>query len=203
MQGILKIVLALVIVLGGVFVGMQIVPKQAIMDVNTIIASGPHAKVAVKQIQEAQEIYQYNLSVIEKKLASYENKAQARAYLIEAARQLQTQLNTSKLLVQQVLLNALNEVLEQQKQEYDFIVKKDGVIYLNKESFLSILAAAPKDITAEAQELYNKTNVIYPTMPKVVEYPNLPADLGADVAFPPKAKEAQEPKKENSKLNKK
>ncbi len=156
--------------------------KQAMIDVNVIIGSGNHAQEATKHVQDAQEIYQHNLTVIEKILSEYKNKEQARAYLIEAARQLQTQLNNSKLLATQALLNALNTVLDEQKKVYDLIVKKDGIIFVSDDENYK---AMPEDITTKAQALYNKTHVTFPPLPKVINDPQLPEDLGEGVPFPP------------------
>ncbi len=167
------------------------VSKLAMLDVNTIIGNGNHAQDAAKHMKDAQEIYQHNLTVIEKKLSEYKNKDQARAYLIEAARQLQTQLNNSKLLATQSLLNALNTVLDEQKKVYDLIVKKDGIIYVNDGQNFK---AMPEDITTKAQALYNKTAVTFPPLPKVITEPNLPADLGEGVPFPPVNTQGQEEK---------
>ncbi len=186
MKNMAKVFLLLIFCIGGLVGCMEKnkeeVSKLAMIDVNIIISGGNHAQDAAKYIKEAQEIYQYNLNVIEKKLSEYKNKEQARAYLIEAARQLQTQLNNSKLLTTQSLLNALNTVLDGQKKEYDLIVKKDGLIYVNEGQNFK---AMPEDITTKAQALYSKTAVTFPPLPKVVETPNLPDDLGEGVPFPP------------------
>ncbi len=42
--------------------------KTAMVDVATILKSGPHAQTAASEIKKAQEIYQYNMNVIETKL---------------------------------------------------------------------------------------------------------------------------------------
>ena len=178
----------LMVLAAGVLSGCMNESKTAMIDVQAILSSGPHAQVAAEQIKQAQAIYQNNLNTIEAKLKEYQNKEQARAYLVEAARQLQTQLNNSQLLVTQSLLNALNTVLDGQKQVYDLIVKKDGIIYVKEESSDSNdkLKALPEDITTKVQVLYDQTDVTYPPLPKLVEEPNLPADLGEGVPFPPK-----------------
>ncbi len=161
--------------------------KNALIDVNAVISNGAHAQQAAQHLAKAQEIYQYNLNVIEKKLGEYENKQQAQAYLVEAARQLQAQLNNSKMLVTQSLLNALNTVLEGQKQIYDLIVKKDGIIHVNEGTggIADKFKAMPEDITTKIRALYGNVAITLPPLPAVVENPNLPADLGADVPFPP------------------
>ncbi len=160
--------------------------KTAMIDIEAVINNGPHAVEAAKQLQEAQKIYQYNLDIIDQKLNTYQNKEQAQAYLIEAARQLQTQLNNSKILVTQSLLNAFNEILEEQKQVYDLIIKKDAILYIKEGDgeVSSKFAAMPEDITVKMQALYSKVIVTYPPLPNAIEEPNLPADLG-DAPFPP------------------
>ncbi len=62
--------------------------------------------------------------------------------------------------------------------------------------------ALPEDITVKTQALYNRASITFPAMPSKIDTPNLPADLGAGVAFPPKeskkedvAKEKPTPKK--------
>ncbi len=161
--------------------------KTAMLDVNTIITSGAHAQQAGQHMAKAQEIYQYNLTVIEKKLSAYENKAQAQAYLVEAARQLQAQLNNSKTLVTQALLNTLNAVVNEQKQVYDLIVQKSGILYVNEGTggVADKFKAMPEDITSKVQALYDRAEVTLPPLPNIVETPNLPDDLGADAPFPP------------------
>ncbi len=182
MQRMFLIVFLLLFSLSGL-TGCTDESKTAMVDVNAIIKSGMHAQAAAKHMKDSQEIYQYNLNIIEKILSQYKNKAQARAYLIEAARQLQTQLNNSKLMTTQALLNALNVVLAEQKKEYDLIIKKDGIIYRKSGDVKGL----PEDITMKVQALYTNTAVTFPQLPRVVQNPNLPADLGEGVAFPPKA----------------
>ncbi len=200
MLNLAKVTLLLILCIGGlvgcVDMNKEEISTSAMLDVNAIIGGGPHAQDAANHIKEAQDIYQHNLSVIERKLSEYKNKEQAQAYLIEAARQLQVQLNNSKLLATQSLLNALNTVIDEQKKNYDLIIKKDGIIFVNEGQNFK---AMPEDITTKAQALYNKTSVTFPPLPSVVNAPNLPEDLGEGVPFPPVAKEEQEQSKEEAK----
>lgn len=138
----------------------------AVLDVNTIIATGPHAKNAQAEIAKAQAIYQYNLDVIEKKLEKYKNEKQAKAYLAEALRQLQVQLNTSKKAVTQVLANALSDVVNIERNDYALIILKNNVIH----------ADSDLDITSKIQEKYNAKTIVYPPLPKKIDNPNLPKD---------------------------
>ncbi len=186
MKFLVKFLLVATLSLGGLISCVEnkndAMASSAMIDVNTIIGNGPHAQAAAKQLQDAQEIYQYNLNIIKNKLSEYKNKEQAHAYLMEAARQLQVQMNNSKLLVTQALLNALNTVVAGQKKDYDLIIKKDGIIYVNEGNDFK---AMPEDITTKSQALYNNTTVTFPALPKIVENPELPADLGEGVPFPP------------------
>ncbi len=200
MKMLAKILLLVILCVGGLMgcveTSKEEVSASAMIDVNAIVSSGPHAQEASNHIKKAQDIYQHNLTVIEKKLSEYKNKEQARAYLIEAARQLQVQLNNSRLLATQALLNALNTVLDEQKKSYDLIIKKDGIIYVNEGQNFK---AMPEDITAKAQVLYDKTSVTFPALPQVVNEPNLPEDLGEGVPFPPVTEAAPQEKKEEAK----
>lgn len=157
--------------------------KVAMVNIESILQSEPHAKEAIIQINKAKEIYQYNLTTIEKKLATYKNKEQGKAYLTEIAKQLQVQLNNSKILVNQALTNTLVKVLNENAKDYDLIINTSGIIYVKpaeegKEGEKGKKSKMPQDITNKIQNLYNKETVNYPNLPTRIENPNLPADMG-------------------------
>ncbi len=106
---------------------------------------------------------------------------------MESVRQLQAQLRNTQLLVTQALLNTLNKALDGQKANFGLIIKKDGIIYVSEGSVTDKFKDMPEDITAKLQAVYDKSFVSYPSLPKRVDTPNLPADLGEGVPFPPKA----------------
>ncbi len=183
----LIILLCLLFLNLGSMLGCSEDSKTAMIDINVIINNGPHAQAAAEHIKKSQDIYQHNLNVIEKILSQYQNKEQAKAYLTEATRQLQKQLDNSKLFTKQALLTVLDTVLATQK--YDLVVKKDCLVYVREGEgdAASKFAALPEDITVKVQALYKNMVVTFPPLPRVVDTPNLPADLGEGVPFPPKA----------------
>ncbi len=166
--------------------------RTAMIDVNAIIGNGPHSQQAAQYVQEAQTIFQYNLQVIENILRGYKNKEQAHAYFMEAARQLQIQLNNSKVLMTQALLNGLNSVIEGQKSAYSLIIRKDALIYVEEGDGddASKFSAMPEDITVKIQAMFAKVTVTTPPLPSKVDTPNLPADLGEGVPFRPQPAQA-------------
>lgn len=152
----------------------NMMPKDvAVIDIDSILKSGKHAQNATLEIKKAHEIYQYNLDVIKEKLASYENKEQAQAYLQSATQQLQTQLNNSQALVRQALLLTIDEAMQNEKANYDIIILKNNILYAKDESTTT-------DITETVQDRYNAILVTYPPLPKKIDEPNLPADTGAN-----------------------
>ena len=157
-------------------------PSVAVVDVNKILTTSPHAKQAQMESDKAQAIYQNNLNAIEKKLAAYKDKKQAEGYLIEAARQLQAQLNTSRAAVSQSMGVTLKKVLDAKTGEYDIIVAK-GNLLANKDAL---------DITAAVQGEYDKAEVTWPNLPQKVDDPQLPADNKGDKPA------AEKDKKENT-----
>ncbi len=180
-------ILCMTLCLAGLF-ACTTESKTAMVDVNAIITNGPHAQSAATYLQEAQQIYQYNLDIIRVKLATYKNIPQANAYFAEASRQLQTQMNNSRVLMTQALAKAFETVLEGQKQAYDLIIKKDGILYIEEGqgAIASKFKAMPEDITTKMQILYNNAAITLPPLPKKIDDPELPADLGEGVPFPPK-----------------
>lgn len=141
-------------------------PSLAVVDVNTILISSPHAKKAEAESVLTQEIYQYNLNVIESKLSTYKNKPQAEAWLLEAARQLQVQLTTSRTAVTKAMVDALHLEINTFGAEYDVVLSKGGV-----------LTSKPAlDITADIKQLYDNTTIAWPPLPQRIDNPDLPAD---------------------------
>ncbi len=140
--------------------------KVAVINVQEIIGSGPNAEKAQAAIQEAQEIFQYNLNAIEKKLESYNNRELANAYLAEAARQLQAQMNTYRQVSLQNIANALNEIIEAEKVNYDIILNNADVLHV-KDQF---------DITQKLITKLNAVSVTMPQLPQRIDDPNLPEE---------------------------
>ena len=138
----------------------------AVVDVNTILSSGPHAQAAEEELNKAQAIYQYNLDVIDKKLETYKNKEQAAAYLNAATQQLQAQLDASRAAVTQALASALNIAIIEIKDDYELILLKNNVLH----------ASESLDISTLIQEKYDKETITYPPLPNKIDEPNLPAD---------------------------
>lgn len=138
----------------------------AVIDVNTILTTGPHAQNATLEITKAQEIYQYNLNVIINKLEKYKNKKRAQQYLQEASSQLQAQHDASQNAVGQALANALNTVIVEEKKNYELIFFKNNVIHANDSL----------DISAAIQKKYDAEIVTYPPLPQKIDAPNLPPD---------------------------
>ena len=138
----------------------------AVIDVNAIMSTGPHAQDAAKEIAKAQEIYQYNLNVIIKRLKTYKNKERAQEYLQAASSQLQAQHNASQSAVGQALADALNTVIAGEKNNYELILFKNNIIHANESL----------DISVAIQKKYDVELVAYPPLPQKVDEPNLPAD---------------------------
>lgn len=141
--------------------------STAVVDVDHVLISSPHAGKAEAEFAKAQEIYQSNLNVIEKKLATYKDKAQAKAWLFEAARQVQGQLDNFHM----ALLQATGETI---RKEIVVLMGTKYDLVLSKNTILANQAAL--DITAEVQQRYNAATVDWPALPKHVDNPNLPAD---------------------------
>ena len=158
--------------------------KFAVVDVNKVLQQSPHAKQAQAEAAKAQEIYQYNLNVIEKQLATYKDKKQAEGYLLEAARQLQEQLNASRAAVSQAMGNALQQEIDAASTEYDMVLPKGNVLHV-KEAL---------EISATVQTAFDKASITWPPLPQRIDKPNLPADNKAD---------KKEEKKEEAKAEKK
>ena len=156
-----------------------------VIDVNSILSTGVHADKAMQEINKAQEIYQYNLNVIEKKLSAYENKEQANEYLTQAINQLQTQMNNSRAAVMQSLTTAFHSVIEDEKKAYDILLFKNNIIH-TKDIF---------DITSKVQEKFNAVVVTYPPLPNRIDEPNLPADKGITKEVEKKSESKQKDKK--------
>lgn len=136
----------------------------AVVNLNDVLTVEPHAQNTKEYIAEAQEIFQYNLNVIEKKLAKYKNKKQAQAYLQEAARQLQAQLDYSRNAAANALLVALQEILDSQK--YAIVLPQSSVLKVDD----------ALNITEQVKNEFQKVNVTLPTLPQKIENPDLPAD---------------------------
>lgn len=139
----------------------------AVVNVSDILSSSPHAKQAEVEAEKAQEIYQFNLNVIEEKLATYKNEAQAKAWLLEAAQQLQAQLTNSRGAIAGAMAEALDKEIAAAGENYDVIFPK-GILLDHKETL---------DISASVQERYDNVTVTWPSLPERIETPNLPADI--------------------------
>ncbi len=140
--------------------------KVAVLNVQEIIGSGPNAEKAQAAVQQAQEIFQYNLTAIEKKLETYKNKELAAAYLAEAARQLQAQMNTYRQASLQNIANALNGIIDAEKANYDIILNNADVLHV-KDMY---------NITKKLSDKLNAINVEMPKLPQRIDNPNLPAE---------------------------
>lgn len=158
--------------------------KLAVVDVNKVLQQSPHAKQAQAEAAKAQEIYQYNLNVIEKVLAGYKDKKQAEGYLMEAARQLQEQLNASRAAVSGAMGTALQQEIANNSADYDMVLPKGNVLHV-KDAL---------DISGTVQTAFDKATVTWPPLPQRIDNPNLPADNKA---------EKKEDKKEEPKTEKK
>lgn len=144
--------------------------KIAVVDVNLVLNSSPHAKSAQAEIAKAQEIYQHNLNVIRDILAKYNNKEQGKAYFLEAGRQLQKQMVASRTAVEQAMARTLNQVVGAVAGEFDIVLPKS----------LAIKVADFLDISALAQESFDKADITWPPLPQTIDNPKLPPDTMAD-----------------------
>lgn len=140
--------------------------KIGVIDMNAVMTQSVQAKNAQKEVLEVQKIYQHNLTVIEKKLATYKNKEKAKNYLGQAAQQLQKQLQASQAGINQALANALSEVISEQTKEYSLVMNK--AMLINSDESL--------DITQSIITEFDKASVNYPPRPQKVNNPKLPAD---------------------------
>lgn len=145
--------------------------KVGVVDLNQVMTQSMQAKNAQKELVEVQKIYQYNLNVIEKKLAQYKNRAAAQNYLKQAAQQLQKQLQTSHAGINQALANKLSEIIKEQTTQYSIIANKNAIWTSD--------TANPEDITEKIIAALNDAVIEYPARPLKVDNPKLPADSGA------------------------
>lgn len=139
--------------------------KIGVVDLNQIMTQSTQAKNAQQEALEVQKIYQYNLSVIEKKLATYEDKAKAKNYLKQAATQLQQQLQVSHAGINQALAEKLSEVIEEQTKNYSIVMNKNTVWISGKEEV---------DITETIMTEFDNATINYPPRPQKVDNPKLP-----------------------------
>lgn len=145
--------------------------KVGVVDLNQVMTQSIQAKNAQKELVEVQKIYQYNLNVIENKLARYKNKAVAQNYFKQAAAQLQQQLQTSHAGINQALVNKLSEIIEGQTEKYSIIVNKNAIWTSD--------TANPADITEKVLVEFNDAVIQYPARPVKIDNPELPADAEA------------------------
>lgn len=140
--------------------------KIGVIDMNVVMSQSMQAKNAQKEAMEVQKIYQYNLTVIEKKLAAYKNRDKAKNYLGQAAQQLQKQLQISQAGINQALADTLSEVIREQTKDYGLVVNK-AMLINSKDSL---------DITQDIISEFDKASVSYPPRPQKIDNPTLPAD---------------------------
>lgn len=139
--------------------------KIGVVDLNQIMSQSTQAKNAQQEVIEVQKIYQYNLGVIEKKLARYEDKAKAQNYLKQAAAQLQQQLQASHAGINQALAEKLSEVIEEQTKDYSIVMNKNAVWISGKDEV---------DITETIMKEFDNATINYPPRPLRVDNPTLP-----------------------------
>lgn len=152
----------------------------AIVDAQKIISTSPHLKEAQEQKNKAKEIYQYNLSTIEKKLSQYKDRKMAEAFLIEAQRQLQNQFNITSALIDEALRHALQKAATTAGAQFDVVLAKGNIVLANKDSM---------DITYEVQPVFDKLTVEFPAMPQTIDDPKLPPDTAGSTPLPENAHE--------------
>lgn len=150
-------------------------PRIAVVDVQKVLASGPHAAQAKEQTQKAQATYQGNVDSIKAKLGSYTNRAQADAIYREAGRQLQNQYNTYCALTNRAMADVLMPLIAAKSAAYDLILPKSA----------TLASKAALDITAEVQKDYDAVSIKWPDQPHRIEDPALPADRPDDMTPPP------------------
>ncbi|MDO5537807.1 MAG: OmpH family outer membrane protein [Desulfovibrionaceae bacterium] len=146
--------------------------KIAVVDVQKVLSSGPHAVKAKEQLDMAQKTIQGNLDSVQEKIKNYKDKAQAEAILRDAHRQLQGRFDAFRAQVARAMSDTLNALLARKTSAYDFVLPKSGVL-ANKGSY---------DITAVVQDEFNKASVTWPAQPEKLEKIELPADNGAQPA---------------------
>lgn len=168
-------------------------PKTAVVDVAKVLSESRHAKQAQEENRKAQEIFQNNLNAIEKKLSAYKDKKQAEAYLLEAARQLQAQLNSARAATAQAMGNGLKKVLDGRLDEYDLILPRSG----------TLASRDALDVTAAVLAEFDKTELTWPPLPRRVDDPQLPPDSKAAEKKPAADKEETSAQKDTKKDAKK
>lgn len=143
--------------------------RVAIVDVQSLMTSGPNAKKAKDECDKAQAIYQQNLDTINEKLKSYKDRRQADALSLKAGKQLQAQFDTFAAQVNRAMLDAIEAIVAKKTSRYDIILPRAGVL----------ASKGRYDITAVIQDEFNRATIAWPTSPSTIDDPQLPADNGA------------------------
>ncbi len=162
-----KTALLLCVLLTFFLAGCNSGSSVAIVDIQKVFADSENGRKSKEYAATVQQVLQQNLNVIQEKVQSYPDKKQVEEILQAALQQLQADLKRHHDDITRNSLTSMHTVIK----EYQAEAKFD--IILNKANVIEHSDAV--NITPEIITRFDKLQILFPALPKVVTDPVLPA----------------------------